>query len=689
MKIVHCICPNKLNERIRSEGICSKILTSSNMQHLPLVLTILLIFGGALVYSQSVPSFTIDRDNKQFLLDGKPFRYISGSIHYFRVHPDQWNDRLFRMRAAGLNAIQFYIPWNFHEVYEGKPQFEGSRNITRFLQLAMQNELYALVRIGPFTCGEWESGGHPWWLLKYKDIKMRTSDERYLAAVKRWFDILLPMLKPSLRKNGGPILMLQLENEYGSFSGCDRNYTAFLRDLAKSHFGDDVVLYTTDGGDDSYLKCGTIPGVFATVDFGPTSREGIEHGFAAQRHYEPNGPLVNSEYYPGWFLLWNQKQPSDQPVHNVINGSMYMFELGASFNYYMFHGGTNFAFWNGGFPKTAVTTSYDYFAPLSEAADVTDKYIAVRDWIKTIEHWPNPPKTLPKNNPKTAYGVVPMRRITSLVSNETLQVASNGRSLSWRYPLTFEELQHPFGFVVYRSKLTKSGGNLSIPLFKDYAYVFVGEKYQGMLIDSLDDYEKRWLMIKGEIGDDLAIMIENRGRNIGNINDFKGILSNVTIDGSIMENWEHFPIPLPYLYDEVIGNLSSLIQRKIKDAKQRTVSGTPGLYAGHFNAKSQDDTFLNPQGWGKGQVFVNGFNVGRYWPSVGPQVTLYVPSSIICKRNMVLIMELTDASICSQSKCTVEFIDHPIFNFTSPTVASHFRRDDFRMKKLRDNLTSL
>ncbi|KHN73771.1 Beta-galactosidase-1-like protein [Toxocara canis] len=169
---------------------------------------------AALTQCCAEKSFSIDRINKTFLLDGEPFRYISGSIHYFRVHPDQWNDRLSRMRAAGLNAIQFYIPWNFHEVYEGISRFDGSRNVTHFLSLAAGNELYALVRIGPYICGEWENGGLPWWLLKYENIRMRTSDVRFLDAVKKWFDVLLPQLKPSLRKNGGPILMLQVENEY-------------------------------------------------------------------------------------------------------------------------------------------------------------------------------------------------------------------------------------------------------------------------------------------------------------------------------------------------------------------------------------------------------------------------------------------------------------------------------------------
>ncbi|VDM40877.1 unnamed protein product [Toxocara canis] len=438
------------------------------------------------------------------------------------------------MRAAGLNAIQFYIPWNFHEVYEGISRFDGSRNVTHFLSLAAGNELYALVRyavshrsliatfysecvtvfstaiehdsestsfiglvqihvdcrIGPYICGEWENGGLPWWLLKYENIRMRTSDVRFLDAVKKWFDVLLPQLKPSLRKNGGPILMLQVENEYGSFAeGCDQAYTTFLRDLTRKHLGDDVLLYTTDGADDHYLRCGSIPGVFTTVDFGPTSRARIDSSFAAQRRFEPDGPLVNSEFYPGWIVTWHQKGRVDPSVHDIMNGSMYMFELGASFNYYMFFGGTNFAFWNGAETTSAVITSYDYFAPLTEAADISEKFIAIRDWIKNIEGWPNPPKSMPKNNPYvlnfyhhnlllTLY--TSMNKFIHLLIYlvKLLRKAAYGAVSMQKSKLLDSDSKNFPGFVAYRSRLLKSGGNLTISVIKDHGYIFVGENYQ-------------------------------------------------------------------------------------------------------------------------------------------------------------------------------------------------------------------
>ncbi|VDK52470.1 unnamed protein product [Anisakis simplex] len=695
----------------------------TTINSVPLILFVLICTQLKIITSSK--SFAIDYKNNQFLLDGKPFQYISGSIHYHRLHPSQWNDRLARVRAAGLNAIQFYIPWNYHETFEGKIDFSGSRNVTRFLELAMQNELYALVRPGPYSCGEIDAGGLPWWLLKYEDIVMRTADSRFLEAVKRWWDVLLPVLKPYLRKNGGPILMLQMENEYGSYAaGCDRDYTIFLRDLARQHLGDDVVLYTTDGGDESYLKCGKIPGVYATIDCGPTSPEGFNHSFTAQRHFEPSGPLVNSEYYPGWFSWWGEKASGDQPIENVLNGSVYMFEKGASFNYYMFQGGTNFAFWAGGELEDSITTSYDFWAPLSEAGDITEKYLAIRNWIKTIPHWPNPPKDIPKNNSKSAYGKVQMKKVDSLVSHEMLAVMSKKCPLiKSKYPMSFEELQHPFGFVVYKTKLPVAGGNLSVPGLKDYGY--------GYLFNNFEKCSKTWMVIKADAGDYLSIIVENRGRLIINnyglptANDPKaymvgklidkkmcGILSNVTLNGVVIENWHHYRVPLPNVQDETFDIFESLLnsrqskfdidplqwifhpywlsQLNFQLQKQRTLSGDPGVYVGHFMAETRQDTFLDPTGWGKGQVLVNGFNIGRYWPGVGPQITLYVPSSIIGEVNTVTLLELTGAPACKQAVCSIELIDHPIANYSVSSLTHHSGRHGMhKIRKLKKNSTRL
>lgn len=282
-------------------------------------------------------SFLIDYENNQFLKDGRPYRYIAGSIHYFRIPYQYWYDRLTKMKAAGLNAVQTYVAWNVHQPTEDQYTFDGDADLFRFIGLAQHLGLDVILRPGPYICAEFEFGGLPWWLLKTPFIGLRSSDPRFLTFVKRWFDRLLPMLRPFLYKNGGPVISMQVENEYGSLATCDRNYTIFLRDLFRSYVGDDFVLFTTDGAVKRLLRCGVIDGVYPTVDFGVTTKETVREAFAAQRSYAPHGPLINSEFYSGWLDLWGGR-------HSIVNTSgvletmRYMYELGASFSIYMFHG---------------------------------------------------------------------------------------------------------------------------------------------------------------------------------------------------------------------------------------------------------------------------------------------------------------------------------------------------------------
>ncbi|PAV91046.1 hypothetical protein WR25_01257 isoform B [Diploscapter pachys] len=374
---------------------------------------LLSIFAQILIADRS---FYIDYANNQFVRDGKPFRYISGSIHYFRTLPDQWEERLKAIRAAGLNAIQTYIPWNFHETFEGNYNFDGQKNFTRFFEIAGQNDLAVIVRPGPYICGEWENGGLPYWLIKNPAVKLRSSETNYLTAALKWWGTILPMLKPQLWNNGGPIIMTQLENEYGSY-GCDKAYKNALRDKAVSLLGNDAVLFTTDPPE--AIECGKTEGVFATVDFGERGLLLADEYFAIQRlANNKSGPLVNSEYYP---------------VKQMIS---MMYEKGASFNFYMFHGGTNFQWWNGAEYAAGLITSYDYLAPMTEAGGSTDKYDVVRDFIGTLSNWDNKPLNKPKDPEMFSQQGVALQKMGNLHDYYNLLITQTNVSET---PISFED----------------------------------------------------------------------------------------------------------------------------------------------------------------------------------------------------------------------------------------------------------
>ncbi|CAL8238005.1 unnamed protein product, partial [Merluccius merluccius] len=379
-------------------------------------------------------SFSVDYENDCFRKDGEEFSYISGSIHYSRIPRVYWKDRLLKMYMAGLNTIQTYIPWNFHEPSPKQYIFNGDRDLEHFLQLAQDVGLLVILRPGPYICAEWDMGGLPAWLLKKTDIVLRSSDKDYIAAVDTWMSKLLPMMKPFLYQNGGPIISVQVENEYGSYFACDYNYLRHLSTLFRGHLGDEVVLFTTDGAGLLYLKCGAIQGLYATVDFGPGSN--VSAAFAAQRHAEPRGPLVNSEFYAGWLDHWGS-QHSTVSTAIVAKSLNEILALKANVNLYMFIGGSNFGYWSGANSKYAPqTTSYDYDAPLTEAGDLTDKYFAIRDVIKRYRKIPEGP--IPPSMPKYAYGAVKMKKVQTVSS--ALEKLSFSGPVRSTYPLSFIEL---------------------------------------------------------------------------------------------------------------------------------------------------------------------------------------------------------------------------------------------------------
>ncbi|XP_074844316.1 beta-galactosidase isoform X2 [Carettochelys insculpta] len=543
-------------------------------------------------------TFGIDYDKNYFLKDRKPFRYISGSIHYSRVPRYYWKDRLLKMKMAGLDAIQTYVPWNYHEFKPGVYNFFNDRDIEYFLQLANEIGLLVILRAGPYICAEWDMGGLPAWLLEKESIVLRSSDSDYLAAVGRWMGVLLPRMKPYLYQNGGPIIMVQVENEYGSYFACDYDYLRYLQKLFHHHLGDEVVLFTTDGASKSFLRCGTLQGLFATVDFPPGSN--VTAAFLSQRSSEPTGPLVNSEFYTGWLDHWGHPHSvvSTEKIAKTLNEIL---AQGANVNLYMFLGGTNFAYWNGAnMPYASQPTSYDYDAPLSEAGDLTGKYFALREVIGRYKPLPEGP--VPPTTPKYAYGQVAMEKLGTVA--ELLSDLSPSEPIRSTYPLTFVQLKQYFGFVLYRTTLPKNYSEptpLRSPLngVHDRAYVSVDGVAQGVL-----ERGKSYVInITGKAGTNLDVLVENMGRvNYGRYNnDFKGLVSNLSLGQVTLVDWKIYPLDI----DSVVGRgLNSRGEESKTAASNPSRYAAPAFYIGRFSIPSgipdlPQDTYIKFPGWTK------------------------------------------------------------------------------------------
>ncbi|KAL4635828.1 beta-galactosidase-like isoform X1 [Arapaima gigas] len=598
-------------------------------------------------------TFSIDYSHDCFLKDGMPFQYISGSVHYFRIPRVYWKDRLLKMYMSGLNAVQVYVPWNFHETEQGVYNFAGDRDLEHFLYLANETGLFVILRPGPYICAEWEMGGLPAWLLQKPSIMVRTADPDYLQAVNDWLAVLLPKVKPWLYSNGGNILSVQVENEYGSYFACDYNYMRHLRALFRYFLGDDTVLFTTDGNTNREMTCGTLQGLYATIDFGTDTNASV--AFDRQRRFEPRGPLVNSEFYTGWLDHWGEKHAhvDTEKVSSMLGE---MLSMGANVNMYMFEGGTNFGYWNGADCDTryrSVVTSYDYNAPLSEAGDPTDKLLAIREVIKKFRDVPLGP--MPPAMPKFAYGFVTMKKVspTNLLYLSCFQY---------------------YGYMLYRTKLPRMVPDptpLISPLngIHDRAYISINGVYQGFL-----ERDTQLVMnVTGQEGDQMDILVENMGRvNFGSkINDFKarlnyshlqilytqasGLVSNLILGRDVLTDWQIYSL-------DIDGTIASgWPHSEVAQHHPGTISKSsdgPTFYMGTLEARGFAwDTFLKLKGWTKGQVWINGVNLGRYWPQRGPQQTLYVPGPLLSSSqpNNITVLELEGAPVDTR----ILFLDRP------------------------------
>lgn len=552
-----------------------------------------------------------------FILNGKPIQILSGAIHYFRVVPEYWRDRLLKLKACGLNTLETYIPWNLHEPKEGEFSFEGIADIERFIGIADELGLYVIIRPSPYICAEWEFGGLPSWLLAEEDMRLRCFHKPFLDKIDAYYDVLMPKLKPYLITNGGPIIAMQIENEYGSY-GDDKLYLSYLKDGMIKR-GIDVLLFTSDGYRDAMITGGKLPDVLETMNFGSRASE----AFSKLKEYQPNGPRFCMEFWNGWFDHWGEKHHT-RDVGDVIETLEYMIKSGASVNFYMFHGGTNFGFYNGanyGEKYDPTITSYDYDAILNESGEPTGKFYAVKDLIEKYKGKID--VELPEPIEKIGYGKVELSEQALL-----LDCLKNVKSISTVCPETMERLGQDYGFILYEAHVSgpREEGELILQEVHDRGQVFVNGEYLGV-IDRWSKDQSIKISIPKE-GAKLQILVENMGRiNYGPyLLDRKGITEGVRLNYQYIFHWRTYPLPMKELSWADFNPLKS------KEG--------PGFYKGSFNIESVSDTFLELPGFEKGVVLINGFNIGRYW-NVGPQRTLYVPGPLLNKgENEIIVFEL-------------------------------------------------
>ena len=571
-----------------------------------------------------------------FYLDGKPFQIISGAIHYFRVVPEYWRDRLEKLKAMGCNTVETYIPWNFHEPEKGKFRFDGMADLCRFVKTAQELGLYVILRPSPYICAEWEFGGLPAWLLAEDGMKFRLSYKPFLKHVEEYYRVLMKKLAPLQINYGGPVILMQVENEYGYYAN-DKDYLNWMRDLMQSERVV-VPLVTSDGPYEENLAGGTIGGVLPTGNFGSRTEE----RFQTLEKFTGGGPLMCTEFWVGWFDHWGNGGHMTGNLEESVKDLDKMLELG-HVNIYMFEGGTNFGFMNGSNYYDALTpdvTSYDYDAVLTEDGQITEKYRRYQEVIRKYREIPETAVSATANIRRVSYGELQVQDKVSLFSVLDDLV----KPVFSVYPQPMEKLGQNYGYILYRSALDTEGHIERLRLWKanDRANIFVDGKPAAVLYDHELETEKK-LDLSFEKGASLDILMENMGRvNFGPRleNQRKGIGQCVEINGHMHNNWMQYPLPL--------GNIQQV------DFSKGYQPGLPGFYRFIFKAEEIGDTFLDFSGWGKGCAFVNGFNIGRFG-EIGPQKRLYIPGPLLKQGENEIILFETEG----KTKETITLCDAP------------------------------
>ncbi|MBQ7100856.1 MAG: beta-galactosidase [Clostridia bacterium] len=575
---------------------------------------------------------TFEIKGNQFLKDGEPIKLISGAVHYFRNLPDTWSDIFKKMRAMGCNCVETYCAWNMHEKKPGEFDFDGILDIAKFIKTAADEGLMAIVRPGPYICAEWEFGGLPWWIQADEEIEIRCSNKTYIKYFDRYLDRLLAEIKPLLCTNGGNIIMLQCENEYGYY-GDDKEYLNYLHDGYKKR-GMDVPLFTSDGSSEDNLLDGFIPGTLTTLNFG--SR--VEENFRAHSRLFPDQPKMCMEMWNGWFDAWGDEMHHTTSAEDYAKSVDDMLTIG-SLNMYMFIGGTNFGFMSGAnhYEKFAPdVTSYDYDAMLTECGDITPKYRKIREIIQ--KHVPSDLPEIPADRKKKAYGKFELTEFAGIF--DSLDRLSS--PIHSDVPLCMEKYGQGYGYIAYRTKLNRDYDDVSLSFesLGDRAQIYINDELIGIVYIN----EELEIDITAKKGDILTVLCENMGRaNFGpKMMRKKGIDGRCLLGGKIHFSWDVYPLWM--------NNLER-VEYSAEMPKEKSV-----FLKGKFSIDEPCDTFIKLDNFTKGFVTVNGFNLGRYW-EIGPQQTLYLPSSLLNEGENEIVVFESDGL---KGKPEFELVDKPI-----------------------------
>lgn len=587
--------------------------------------------------------------NKKFYMDSKPFDIYSGAMHYFRTVPEYWEDRLTKLKAAGFNTVETYVCWNLHEKKPDEFDFSGILDIEKYLEIAQKVGLYAIVRPGPYICAEWDFGGLPAWLLKDKNMQIRCMYPDYLKCVERFYKELLPRLVPHLESHGGNIIAMQVENEYGSY-GNDKDYLRYVEKLTRD-CGIDCLLFTSDGNTNNMISGGSLPDIYKVLNFGSRSRT----AFNVLKGFENDGPNMCGEFWCGWFDHWRDKHHTRNSLE-IVNEIKGFIDNGASFNMYMFHGGTNFGFTAGanhnqGHGYEPTVTSYDYCAMLTEWGDYTPAYHAVRKLL--CEKQGIEPPGLPESPKLQSIGKVELTEAASLFEN----LDNIGEKHHVPVPEGMEYFGQNFGLIYYETTL-KGKYNASPMYVKnvhDFADVYFDGEKKASIDRTLYSVEGKTtlkdVIFKKKKGESspflmpalsgerkIGVLVDTMGRvNYGeNMLDRKGI-SDIYLGIQRLMNYDVWTLPLDNL-DKL--KYSSSVKKE-----------EPVFLKGSFKTDSKADCFVHLDGFNRGCVYINGFNLGRFW-KVGPQKSLYIPGTLLKDENEIIVF-----NIGGYSKPTVSITD--------------------------------